>query len=121
MLCFARILFNQRYELHFRPSQHSRITLSLFSKGNSFSTLKLGERGAYFQKSQYILWMIVDPINICRRDKDLIYIQLIQLKLSSVSSEGQSSKLKNLELQARKEYWGVFIPYLLTTFNLENR
>ena len=121
MLCFARILFNQRYELHFRPSQDSRITLSLFSKGNSFSTLKLGERGAYFQKSQYILWTIVDPINICRRDKDLIYIQLIQLKLSSVSSEGQSSKLKNLELQAPKEYWGVFIPYLLTTSNLENR
>ncbi len=44
-------------------------------------------------------------------------IQLIQLRLSS---EGQSSKLKNVELQARKEYWGIFIPYLLTTFNLKN-
>ena len=45
-------------------------------------------------------------------------MQQIQLGLSS---EGQSSQLKILELQARKEYWGVFIPYLLTTFNIENR
>ena len=27
------------------------------------------------------------------------------------------SKLKN---QARKEYWDIFIPYLLTAFKLEN-
>ncbi len=62
MLCFTRISFNQRYELHFRPSRDSGITLSSFSKGNSFSTLKLGGRGAYFQKSQYILWTIVESL-----------------------------------------------------------
>ena len=49
------MLFSQRYELHFRPSRDPGVTLSSFSKGNSFSTLKLGGRGAYFQKSQYIL------------------------------------------------------------------
>ena len=47
-------------------------------------------------------------------------MQLFQLRLSF---EGQSSlkTKKNLELQARKEYWGIFIAYLLSAFNLEHR
>ncbi len=32
--------------------------------------------------------------------------------------EGQNSKLKNLECQARKVYWCIFIPHLLANFKL---
>ena len=65
MLCLTRILFNHWYELHFRPSRDSGITLSSSSKGNGYSTLKLGGRGAYFQKSQYILWTIAGVVETC--------------------------------------------------------
>ena len=107
----------------YAPSADNFLLPSLTMRHDGIDIFGVGV-GKYFSKMQLLFLTSIPKFRHLFKAKSSSQLKCLAASVADkvirgtntanslrLSSEGQRSKLRNLELQDRKEYWGIFIPY----------